>query len=366
MSVTNTTPLRITFVLPMFLTAPSGGFKVVYEYANRLHRRGHSVTVVHPRTLALDGGSNDWRDLVKSYLWAWKLRWRHRPLIAWFRLDPGVRIRLVRDLRESLLPDGDVIVATAFQTAFPVAGYEGRKGRAWYLIQSYEDWMGEEARVRESWQLPLRKIVVSRWLERRAHELGEGARTVRIPPGLDGDQFRVLHPAETRQRPRVGMLAHPLAIKGTADGVAALTRVQQRIPSLEAVLFGTTPRPADLPDWIEYEQSPSPSALVDLYNSCQVFLHPSHLEGWGLPAVEAMACGCALVAAHNEGVDDFAEDGVTALVVPIRAPEQLAEAVERLLTEEDLRHRLAAAGRERVAQFNWSTAVDLMEETLRD
>jgi len=365
MSVINTAPLRITFVLPMFLAAPSGGFKVVYEYANRLHRRGHTVTVVHPRTLDLQGGANGWRDLVKSYLWAWKLRWQHRPLIGWFRLDPGVRVRLVRDLRESLLPDGDVIVATAFQTAFPVAGYGGRKGRGYYLIQSYEDWMGEEARVRESWQLPLRKIVVSRWLERRAHELGEGARTVRIPPGLDRDQFRVLHPAETRQRPRVGMLAHPLAIKGTADGVAALAQVRQRIPALEAVLFGTTPRPADLPEWIEYEQSPSPAALVDLYNSCQVFLHPSHLEGWGLPAVEAMACGCALAAAHNEGVDDFAEDGVTALVVPIRAPERLAEAVERHLTEEALRHRLAAAGRERVAQFDWSAAVDLMEETLR-
>lgn len=361
----NPAPLRITFVLPMFLAAPSGGFKVVYEYANRLHRRGHTVTVVHPRTLALDRGGNNWRDLVKSYLWAWKLRWRHRPLIGWFVLDPGVRIRLVRDLRESLLPDGDVIVATAFQTAFPVAGYGAHKGRGYYLIQSYEDWMGEETRVRESWQLPLRKIVVSRWLERRAHDLGEGARTVRIPPGLDGDQFRVHCPAETRQRPRVGMLAHPLAIKGTSDGVAALTRVRQEIPALEAVLFGTTPRPADLPDWIEYQQSPAPSALVDLYNSCQVFLHPSHLEGWGLPAVEAMACGCALVAAHNEGVDDFAEDGVTALVVPIRAPEQLAEAVKRLLTNDSLRYKLAAAGRERVAQFDWSAAVDLMEETLR-
>jgi glycosyltransferase involved in cell wall biosynthesis len=147
--------------------------------------------------------------------------------------------------------------------------------------------------------------------------------------------------------------------------VAALTRVRQEIPTLEAVLFGTTPRPADVPDWIEYQHSPSPSALVDLYNSCQVFLHPSHLEGWGLPAVEAMACGCALVAAHNEGVDDFAEDGVTALVVPIRAPERLAEAVTRLLTDDSLRHKLSTAGRERVAQFNWSVAVDLMEETLR-
>jgi glycosyltransferase involved in cell wall biosynthesis len=355
--------LRITFVLPMFLPTPAGGFKVVYEYANRLHRRGHKVAVVHPRSL-VESGEHGWIDAGKQWLWPWKLRWRHRPLVPWFPVDPGVRLLLTPDLREERIPDGDVIVATAFQTAFPVAQYGAEKGRGYYLIQSYEDWMGEEEEVRKSWQLPLQKIVVSRWLERRAHELGEGVRTVRIPPGLDREEFRLREVIQRRRRPRVGMLAHPLTIKGTRDGVTALGLVRQRIPNLEAVLFGTTSRPLDLPEWIEYRQSPSPTALVALYNECQVFLHPSHLEGWGLPAVEAMACGCALVAAHNEGVDDFAEDGVTARLVPIRSPERLAEALEQLLTEEALRHRLAEAGLRKVAEFDWSTTVDQMERTL--
>jgi hypothetical protein len=43
--------MRITFILPMFLASPSGGFRIVYEYANRLQQRGHRVTLVHPRSL---------------------------------------------------------------------------------------------------------------------------------------------------------------------------------------------------------------------------------------------------------------------------------------------------------------------------
>ncbi len=43
--------MKVTFVLPMYLTSPSGGFKVVYEYANRLAALGHQIAIVHPRNI---------------------------------------------------------------------------------------------------------------------------------------------------------------------------------------------------------------------------------------------------------------------------------------------------------------------------
>jgi len=360
--------LKITFVLPMFLESPAGGFKVVYEYANRLQRRGHVVTVVHPRNIVSPSGLID---VAKRLVWAPRLRWRHRgSLIPWFPLEREVGIRLVTDLREKFIPDGDVIVATAFQTAFAVAGYDRRKGRGHYLIQSFENWMGDEKLVRASWRLPLRKIVISHWLERMVAEEGEAGRTTRIPIGLDLTQFRVTQPIESRHSARIGMLAHPLAIKGTADGLAALEIVRRDHPEIEVVLFGTEPRDrliqdsAGWPEWIEYHQRPTAEELVSLYNSCRIFLHPSRLEGWGLPAVEAMACGCALVAAHNQGVDEFAIDGENALLAPVGAPADLAERIRWLLADDLRRQSLAGNGVAQAQRFDWESSVTRFEEWL--
>src|SRR5262249_4715072 len=282
------------FILPMYLNSPSGGFKVVYEYANRLQKRGHKLSVVHPRNIE---PQNKRFDRIKSLVWPYKLKIKNRPLIGWFPMEPDVDLLLVPDLQERFMPESDCIVATAFNTAFPVDSYSQDKGRKFYLIQAYEDWNGSTDRVRESWLLPLHKIVISRWLLEIAQGLGERDRTDYIPIGMDFAHFEITSPMEQRKLPRVGMLAHPNEIKGFHDGIAALELAKREMPDLQAVLFGTHPRPEMAPDWIEYEYRPSPKRLAALYNSCQAYLHPSWTEGWGLTAAEAMACGCALISA---------------------------------------------------------------------
>ena len=353
--------MRITFVLPMFLTAPAGGFKVVYEYANRLQARGHEVTVIHPRNVEPQYG---WRETMKSYLWHYKLHWQYRPLIKWFPLAPEVIVRLVPDLRESNLPSADVIIATAFQTAFAVNKCRREKGRKYYLIQHFEDWIGDVEAVRASWRLPMHKIVISRWLLDRATELGEGENTSYVPNGLNFSEFCITRPIEARSNPLVAMMAHSLAFKGTADGLESLRLLRERLPQAEAILFGVGARPAEAPAWCEYRQLPTPSELREIYNHASVFLFPSISEGWGLPAMEAMACGCAVVAAENQGIRDFAQSGVNALLAPVRQPEVLADHLYRLLTTADLRVRLAEAAAESVRYFTWERAVKSFEELL--
>jgi glycosyltransferase involved in cell wall biosynthesis len=353
--------LRITFILPGFLPSPSGGFKIVYEYTNRLQARGHHVTVVHPRNEEAQKGA---AQFVKGRLWKYKLQLRHRPLIHWFKIHPDVELLLAPDLRERFIPDADAIVATAYDTSFHVDSYATTKGNKFYLIQSYETWNGPEERVRASWKLPLHKIVISRWLLRIARELGEEDRTSYIPLGLDLSQFKLITPVNERRIPRVGMLSHPNKIKGTKDGLTALETAKEKFPALQAALFGTDPRPPDLPGWIEYVHQPSPERLLSLYNSCQVFLHPSWIEGWGLPAAEAMACGCVLVAAANEGVYEFAVDGVNALLAPIKQPAALAQKLMEALAQDDLRARLAEAGRARIQLLSWDRAVESIERLL--
>lgn len=345
----------------MYLDSPAGGFKVVYEYANRLQLRGHQVTVIHPRNLECQAGPVQF---LKSHLWRYKIAWRQQPLVPWFEIHPAVNLLLVPDLREQFIPEADVILATAYKTAFHVAGYTAKKGSKYYLIQSYETWQGAEAEVRASWRLPLQKIVIARWLLDIAQELGEVERTAYIPIGLDLAQFKITQPIKQRLRPRVAMLAHPHENKGLQDGLQALQMVKAKLPKLEAILFGVHPRDDSLPSWIEHAQHPPQDKLVEIYNSCRVFLNPSWLEGWGLPAAEAAACGCALVSADNGGIREFTVPGETALIVPIKKPELLAEALIKLLTDPGSCASLAEAGANEVKRFTWERAVDALERLL--
>ena len=333
---------------------------MVYEYANRLQGRGHQVTILHPRNVIEKQG---WMEQIKAELWQYKVRARNRPLLSWFSVDAGVKLVLVPDLRQKFIPDGDAIFATAYETAFPVSTYSLNKGRKLYLIQSYETWSGKECDVNASWTLPLHKIVISRHLLSKAIELGEADRTSYIPIGLDHSLFKIITPLSKRE-PRIGMLAHSNKAKGLKDGIQALQIVKEKMPGVRAALFGTEPRSAELPNWVEYIQRPTPRQLVELYNSCQIFLNPSWTEGWGLPAAEAMACGCALVSADNGGVHEFAVDEENALIVPIQRAELLAEKVLRLLTDDVLRIDIAHSGNRNIQNFTWGRAVDLMEQVV--
>ena len=361
--------MKVTFLIPGHYWHPIGGYKVIYEYANQLDARGHEVTLVFP---PCENIRTTFREApiarkFRSYRWAIHRRnsQRRRPLVPWFALRPGVRLQTVPYLDERYIPSGDAIFATGWQTAPFVAAYAPSKGAKYYLIQHYENWQGEEDVMRDTWKLPLRKIVIARWLlDKASADFDEAASTTHIPNGLDFDTFNLDEPIEGR-RPRIGMMHHHHDWKGIDDGLAAIAAAKAQAPDVDAVLFGTGPRPDDLADWIDYVRAPESKALRALYNSCSIFLHPSWAEGLPAPPAESMMCGCALVAASNEGVRDYATDEVNALMAPIKRPDLLADCIVRLLKDDALRIKLARASNESIREFTWDRAGEAMDGLLK-
>jgi glycosyltransferase involved in cell wall biosynthesis len=94
--------------------------------------------------------------------------------------------------------------------------------------------------------------------------------------------------------------------------------------------------------------------LRELYSSCRVFVYPSLYEGFGLPPLEAMACGAPVVASrigsHTEVLGDAAQ-----LFEPENTDE-LAAILSRLLQDENERRALREAGRQKAAQYSWPQA----------
>jgi glycosyltransferase involved in cell wall biosynthesis len=364
---TMTDPLRITFLLPMSAAKPAGGFKVVYEYANFLAARGHKINVVHPNLLRIEEPLSSFglRTRIKiraRYFW---MKWTRRYCPDhWFTVSPSVGMLWTETLAPENVPDADIVVATAWETAEWAVTYPSSKGRRFYIIQHLETWSGPEQRVFDTWRMPLEKIVIAGWLQRVATEMDEG--THLIPNGMDFTHFKQTVPSEDRDPHQLLMLYHIVKWKGSADGLAAFELARKMIPKLSLTLFGIDPAPANLPPGVKYHHQPPQDALNGFYNQAAIFISPSWTEGWGLPPAEALMCGGAIAVTRGGADEAFAIHNETALVSPIKDPLALAENIVRLVRDRDLRLRLAKRGHELIQQFTWERSGAALEALMLD
>jgi glycosyltransferase involved in cell wall biosynthesis len=106
--------------------------------------------------------------------------------------------------------------------------------------------------------------------------------------------------------------------------------------------------------------------LEDLYRRAAIFVLPSRSEGFGVVVAEAMAFGKPVVASRVGGLAELVVDETTGILVPPRRPDLLRAALERLLADSELRHRMGLAGRERMKSLcSWERVTELTLATYR-
>jgi glycosyltransferase involved in cell wall biosynthesis len=103
--------------------------------------------------------------------------------------------------------------------------------------------------------------------------------------------------------------------------------------------------------------------LPALYNLAEVFAYPSIYEGFGLPALEAMACGTPVLTADNSSLPEVVGDA--ALLVPAEDVGAIAGGLAQLVADRALRDRLRAAGPLRARQYTWDAAARQVLECYR-
>jgi phosphatidylinositol alpha-1,6-mannosyltransferase len=219
----------------------------------------------------------------------------------------------------------------------------------------------------------------------RAAGAGLGA-VVEVPPGVDGERFRALSPAErSKARASFGMSEAALVVlcvsrlvprKGVDVLIEAAAALRPGFPELVVVVGGTGRDRGRLERLAHRLRSPvrflgfvHEAVLPSLYGASDVFVMACRdrwagleQEGFGIVFLEAAAAGVPQVAGRSGGADEAVVDGETGFVLEDpRDPSALAARLRRLLSDEDLRRRMGQAARRRA---EGSFAYDLLSRRL--
>ncbi|MBQ8601676.1 MAG: glycosyltransferase family 4 protein [Bacteroides sp.] len=358
--------MKVCFLLPNTGNIPQGGYKVVYEYGNRLITDGHTVYYVY--------GIISRKDLKFPLSLAYKFfrlfRYIKYQFISykpdnWFYTDKKSFHILTLSLHEKYIPKTDIVIATSWSTALWLNQYKTIvSDRKFYFIQGLEFWNGNEEIVKSTWKLSLKKIVISDWLKDYAIQLKEKADVVYN--GFNQAVFYIENPINERNPNTVIMMWHISKNKCAQMGINVLVKLKKENPQINAIIFGATSRPSFLPSWMEYHSNPSPETLRHLYNSASIYMGTSANEGWGLTVGEAMLCGCAVACTNNKGYMIMAKHNQTALLSDINNEEQLYKNVKQLSENSIVRNRIAENGVKYIKYFTWDESYQKFSNILNN
>jgi glycosyltransferase involved in cell wall biosynthesis len=285
---------------------------------------------------------------------------RERPVVAGARrallgLGPVGRADLVHGLDVDLpLPVRAPSVSTVHDTAvFDTPWtFSARRSR------------GERLLLRQALHRADRVIAVSAFTAGRVHDLF--GRDAVVTPLAPAERFRPPAQAEVRRvRARYGLPARFVLHVGTIEARkdVGMLAAAARTADVPLVLAGGVATGQHVPVGAVHLGYVPSDDLPALYGAATAVGYPSRYEGFGLPPLEAMACGAAVVASRVGALPETL--GEAALLVAPRDEAALTAALRRLVHDRDLREHLQRTGLTRAAGFRWSTTAQRTLEVYR-
>jgi glycosyltransferase involved in cell wall biosynthesis len=355
--------MKISFILSSLWL--SGGVRVVVQYANRLSKRGHRINLIIPK------GTID-AELFPEIDSEVKIIQTKHVLESKTNL---FHLMLLSLEMASIVPRSDIIIATHTPTTIVsfIAGKLLKRGKIVWFYLDYKEMF--DGRPIEGWlmrhALPWHAyaLTISDACLEELHSYSQG-KVFNVGLGLD--TVNIFHPIPGARGEYHGEKTNKILLflgdsrprKGMADFLLAAEIVFRLEPNLYLWIVSkeTSVLTAKVPN--KFITRPDDKKLACLYSACDVFVSASWYEGFGLPPLEAMACGAAVVTTNSRGVLEFAVDGQNCLMVPPKDPDALAKAILRLLSDENLADLLRKNGPGTTAMFDWERATDRFETVL--
>jgi len=311
-----------------------GGMRVAFEHCRELQRHGHET---HIYGNFVDDGAKDWIERYKV---------NFRPLTA---LKEGV----------------DVLISIWWPMLEDLLQYPAKKrfhlvqGQDWRSYPTGHDWIpkNEKAMHRTDYSY----LAVSKWAGKSCYYPHI------IPNGVDTDfftpakfiplhsKFRILFEASTAD-----------SFKGTKEAMQIMRGVKLKYGNKIEVWVIAKCGNAEFDDPVVDQQfiDPNDITIVNKYQNADVLLKTTHFDGFGLPHLEAMACGLPLVTTNAGGNAEFCVHKKNCLMT---APDTvdintLQKYVELIYTDPLLKKRLIKGGLKTASEYSWKNSIDKLEK----
>jgi len=341
-----------------------GGQRVICELSKQLADRGHEITILYPKGR---GGFN----LPDSI-----------EIIEFGLSVNSSMLSIILNIPSALAacPECDWVLCSMPVSAFTgFAASKLRSARMLYYVMNDEYIIFDDRSLMKSdlllgiyhgltdlaHKLPVDIAVNSQWTGTRIRRRNPGDFPV-IPHGVDIDLFTPEGDKLKRDdRLLVMTVGRRHHWKGLDDLIQALNLLAEKEQPFQLWIISQ--------DDLDLSKARFDTKVIKPKNdieiaralrSADLFVHPSWFEGFGLPPLEAMACGTTCVITDCGGVLEFAVDGKNCLLSPVRKPEKLSESIAKLLSDEKLRTKFIKAGLKTAAEFTWKSAADRLENLL--
>jgi glycosyltransferase involved in cell wall biosynthesis len=332
-------PERVTVFANRFVTAAYGEYErgPVALHHVRSYRAGNSVPT---RALAMSAArALPWlaaRDVPPVDV-------VHYPVTVPIPRSHGPTVVTVHDLQHHDLPQ----FFSRAERAYRRWAYDGAARSATMVVTTSEY---TRRRVVELLRVP----------PERVEAVPHGLDARRFTPVADGDEALlaqlalperfVVYPANLWPHKNHERLVDALAAQRERDVYLVLTG--QPWNRLERLMERARRR--GLAARVRHLGYVEPNTMPAVYRAARAMIFPSLYEGFGAPPLEAMACGCPVAASLNGALQEVCTGAV--LELDPESVESIAEALDRIVADDELRQQLRAVGLERAARFRWSEA----------
>ena len=191
--------------------------------------------------------------------------------------------------------------------------------------------------------------------------------------GIDSTVYNFDSSLDKFDNPSILYLGRIKKYKSINHLICAFDRVLKNIPNAKLNIVGSgdyldalkaLSNKLNLGDKITFAGYVSEEKKVEYLRRSHVAVYPSLKEGWGLTNIEANACGTAVIAANSPGLRDSVKDGETGFLYEYGNIDQLAEKLEKILSDKNIRTDFEDGGRNWARKFSWDDAADSFLELL--
>ena len=346
--------MKVNIIFPNHAKLIMGGYKVLFEYANYFAENGIEVHIYYLMSETLK------RRKVPKILYKPFIFFMSSYYPRWFKFNHNIKRKGIININE--VEDADIIFASEVRTAEPVNSLPLCKGKKIYFIQDYESWLVNEDYLHKTYKYPMHIITISQWLSDIVDQYAK-YKTICIKDGIDGKIF--YNRNYNRRNHSIVFHYRPAENKGGDISIAVIKKLKNIYPDLSVDVI-TSDKKINMPSFVNIHYRISPDKVAEIDNNNNVFLCTSRKEGYGLPGLEAMACGCALVSTAYRGVMEYAINGENSLLAPLDDVDELVRNICRLFNDKILRDKIVKGGLKTADELDFRNSAKVLKDTIVD